>query len=152
MSLSLLSGVEFRGVRETNASGFLFNNITHFKYSVTFLPFLGSKEVKLNLPDLKLGQAVSLSWADSYATAGWTYDPKKKRQPGRIFSIGYVVQLNDECLTITTSMDQRGASLDDFSIPVGCITRVDLLPEDFHVVREEKQTCTETKQATSRAS
>lgn len=101
------------------------------------------------IPQLNLGQAVSLTWNDSKAASGWTYDPKKKRVPGRIFTIGYVVQHNDECLTLTTSMDTQGASLDDFSIPLGCITRLEMLPEDFHIVKKEKPECTGTSVSTS---
>ena len=78
-------------------------------------------------PNLKLGTPVRLNWADSKSALGWSYDPKKKRTPGLIFSIGFVVQCNDECITITTSMDHRGASIDDFSIPCGCVTKLEVL-------------------------
>lgn len=91
----------------------------------------------MNIPALQSGQAVRLEWADSKSALGWAYNPTRKRTPGRIFSIGYVVQTNDECLTITTSMDPRGASIDDFSIPLGCITNLDILPDEFDVPKEE---------------
>lgn len=89
-----------------------------------------------NFPELNPGQAVRLQWADSKALLGWTYNPKLQRRPGYIHSIGFVVQLNEECLTITTSMDGKGASIDDFSIPVGCIDKVEVLPENFGIKEE----------------
>jgi hypothetical protein len=81
----------------------------------------------MKIPKLELGQIIRLEWADSKSALGWTYSPESKRTPGRIFSIGYVVQSNEDCVTITTSMDIRGASLDDFSIPVGCITKLEII-------------------------
>jgi len=86
----------------------------------------------MKIPKLQLGTAIILDWTDSKSAMGWSYDPKRKRTPGYIRSIGYVVQSNDECVTITTSMDDRGASIDDFSIPVGCIKKLDIL-EDFNL-------------------
>lgn len=64
---------------------------------------------------------------------GWTYNPRLERKPGYIHSIGFVVQLNKECLTISTSMDGKGASIDDFSIPVGTITKIEVLPAQWSV-------------------
>ena len=84
------------------------------------------------IPELKLGQAVTVEWADSKSALGWSYSPKTKRTPGYIRSLGYVVQSNDECLTITTSLDDRGASIDDFSIPVGALRKVEVLPGDWN--------------------
>lgn len=89
-----------------------------------------------NFPELKPGQAVRLEWADSKALLGWTYNSTMKRKPGYIHSIGFVVQLNDECLTISTSMDGKGASIDDFSIPKGCIQTIQMLDEKFWVKHE----------------
>lgn len=83
------------------------------------------------MPDLKHGQAVTIEWADSKSLLGWTYNSTKKRTPGYIRSLGYVVQLNDECLTISTTLDGRGASLDDFSVPLGCIRSLEVLPDDW---------------------
>lgn len=78
---------------------------------------------------------MQIYWADSKSALGWSYDPQIKRTPGYINSLGYVVQSNNECVTITTSMDERGASMDDFSIPVGCVQKLTVL-EDFAL--EEK--------------
>lgn len=92
----------------------------------------------MKIPELKLGQVVAVLWADSKSAMGWQYDPHKKRTPGYIASIGYVVQLNEECLTITTSMDERGASIDDFSLPVGCIQKIEILPNKCDLLKEKK--------------
>lgn len=83
----------------------------------------------MNIPKLEAGQVVQLEWADSKSLMGWAYNPRVKRKPGKISTIGYVVQANDECVTVTTSMDFRGASIDDFSIPNGCITKLAVLDE-----------------------
>jgi hypothetical protein len=85
----------------------------------------------LNIPKMELGQAVQFEWSDSKSLLGWTYGPKMKRTPGRISTLGYFVQSNEECLTVSTTMDFRGASLDDLSVPIGCITRLTVLPGDF---------------------
>jgi hypothetical protein len=90
----------------------------------------------LKIPELKLGQVVAILWADSKSALGWQYDPKKKRTPGYIASIGYVVQSNDECVTITTSMDSRGASIDDFSIPCGCVQKLEVLDKRCELMKE----------------
>jgi hypothetical protein len=84
----------------------------------------------LNNPNLKLGTPIRMDWADSKSALGWSYDPKKKRTPGKIYSIGFVVECNDECITITTSMDHRGASIDDFSVPLGCVSKLQVLGGD----------------------
>lgn len=80
---------------------------------------------------------MQINWVDSKSALGWAYNPRQKRTPGYISSLGYIVQSNDECVTITTSMDDRGASIDDFSIPVGCIQELDVLEgfalEGLHV-------------------
>lgn len=84
----------------------------------------------MKIPKLKLGQAVIIDWADTKSLLGWTYSPEKKRFPGYIRSLGFVVQSNDECLTITSSFGEKGESLDDLSIPNGCITELEVL-DDF---------------------
>lgn len=77
--------------------------------------------------------AVRFKWTDSKALLGWTYNPVLQRKPGYIQSLGFVVQLNKECLTISTSMDGKGASIDDFSIPLGCVSEIEILPENYFV-------------------
>lgn len=84
----------------------------------------------MKIPVLKRGQAVIVDWNDAKSLLGWTYNEKMQRKPGKITSLGIVVQKNREVLTITNSMDYRGASLDDLSIPVGCITGVQLLKQE----------------------
>lgn len=91
-----------------------------------------------------------MEWHDAKALSGWTYDPKMKRTPGRINSLGIVVQSNEECLTISTSMDYRGASLDDFSIPVGCIQSITVLTQkDLRGPEEKCKKSTGTKASPS---
>ncbi len=85
----------------------------------------------MKIPPLKLGDAVAVDWADSKSALGWSYSPKTKRTPGYIKSLGFVVQLNEECLTITSSLDDRGASIDDFSIPLGCAKEIKVLPGEW---------------------
>jgi hypothetical protein len=80
---------------------------------------------------------VRIDWADSKSALGWTYDPKIQRTPGKIFSIGFVVQTNEECITITTSMDHNGASIDDFSIPLGCCLKLAVLGENCGFIAED---------------
>lgn len=84
----------------------------------------------MKIPKIKLGDLVVIEWVDSKSAMGWSYNPHTKRTPGYIKSIGFVVQGNDECVTITTSLDDRGASIDDFSIPNGCIRGFDVLPDE----------------------
>lgn len=91
----------------------------------------------MNIPELKLGKAVRIDWVDSKSALGWQYNPNSKRTPGYIRSLGYVIQLNEECITITTSMDDRGASIDDFSIPIGCIKDFKVLPEEWSLKEEQ---------------
>ena len=86
------------------------------------------------IPELKLGDAVQLDWDDSKSALGWVYRTRKLRTPGRVRSLGYVVEVNPGCITITTSLDREvGSSIDDLSIPVGCITRIEQLPETWNV-------------------
>jgi hypothetical protein len=81
----------------------------------------------LKIPKLNTGEVVYIEWLDIKSALGWAYNPTYKRIPARLHSIGYVVQRNNECLTITTSMDYRGASLDDLSIPISCIKELEIL-------------------------
>jgi hypothetical protein len=81
--------------------------------------------------ELKHGQGVIIDWVDSKALMGWTYDAKKPREPGHIRSLGFIVQVNEKCVTITTSLDDKGASMDDLSIPIGCVESFEVLPEKF---------------------
>lgn len=92
----------------------------------------------MKIPKLVPGNVVVVDWADSKSLLGWSYAPNAKREPGYIRTIGYVVQANEECLTVTTSMDDRGASIDDFSIPVGCVRNIDLLPDEFNAPLRKK--------------
>jgi len=83
----------------------------------------------MKFPPLKLGQQVKITWVDSKSALGWSYGDKSPRKPGYIKSIGFAVQENDECVTITTSLGERGESIDDLSIPIGCILELEVLEE-----------------------
>lgn len=85
----------------------------------------------MNIPTLKLGQAVQIDWEDSKSAMGWVYNSLRERVPGEISSLGYVVQVNPRCVTITTSLDKQGASIDELSIPLGCIKQLETLPGDW---------------------
>jgi hypothetical protein len=77
------------------------------------------------------GRAVYLEWLDSTSLVGWQYNPLKPRNAHQIKSLGLVVQDNDNAITITTSLDMRGASVDDLVIPKGAITHLEMLPGEW---------------------
>lgn len=81
--------------------------------------------------NLKFGTAVSVDWLDSKAIGGWSYSPLRVREPGFVRSLGYVIQASKHALTLSTSIDRNGASMDDLSIPWGCISELEALPDDF---------------------
>ena len=83
----------------------------------------------MKFPPLKLGQTIKVIWADSKSALGWKYDPEVQRKPGYIKTIGYAVQENEDCVTLTTSLGEHGESLDELSIPVGCIQELEVLEE-----------------------
>jgi hypothetical protein len=74
------------------------------------------------------GSAVRVFWYDSAAIQGWQYS-KNVGQVGRITSLGYVVSSKPECLTLSTSLDTTGASIDPLSIPWGAIVKCESLPD-----------------------
>lgn len=90
----------------------------------------------MKIPKLTIGQAVSLYWVDCKSQLGWVYDPNLPRVPGRIRSLGFVVQQNKEVISITTSLDSRGAAIDDLSIPLGCLKEVVILPDEWHLKKK----------------
>ena len=78
---------------------------------------------------VKKGQALTIDWLDSKAIGGWNRD--NKPEPGTIRSLGYVVASDEDALMITTSLETSGWHFDALSVPWGCITRVDVLPDDW---------------------
>ena len=81
---------------------------------------------------LKQGTAVLIQWDDAKSLLGWSYNHETPpRVPGRIKSLGFLTGTSKECISISHSMDQKSASLDDLSIPIGCITSLEVLPEKF---------------------
>jgi hypothetical protein len=86
----------------------------------------------LKKTELMQGTAIILEWDDTKSRLGWSYRHNKTpHEVGHIRSIGYLVDSSKECITITNSMDAKGSSLDDLSIPVGCITNLTVLPDEF---------------------
>jgi len=84
---------------------------------------------QMKFPPITLGQTIKVVWADSKSALGWKYDPGLQRKPGYIKTIGYAIQENDECITLSTSLGEHGESLDELSIPVGCIKELEVLDE-----------------------
>ena len=81
----------------------------------------------MKFPPLKLGQPVRITWVDIKSALGWTYDQTIQRKCAHIYSLGWAVQENDECITITTSIGENGASIDDLTIPVQCIEAIEVI-------------------------
>lgn len=90
----------------------------------------------MKFPPLKIGQPVRITWLDCKSALGWTYDQSTQRKLGRIFSLGYAVQENEESITITTSIGENGASLDDLSIPVQCVESIEVIGNNKCVTPE----------------
>lgn len=81
---------------------------------------------------LAQGTALRVDWDDAKSLMGWQYKyDSPERIPGRIKSIGFLINVNKEALTISTSMGHNRASLDDLSIPIGCVTDVKVLPPEY---------------------
>jgi hypothetical protein len=92
----------------------------------------------MKIPPLKFGQALEVDWADTKSALGWgAHRPALKRRPGYVRSLGYVIEINKEALTISTSIEEGGGSLDDLSIPIGCIRRIEVLPGDWNLLGPE---------------
>ena len=79
--------------------------------------------------EVKKGQALTIDWLDSKALAGW--NRTITTDPATIRSLGYVVASDNEAISITTSFEDSGWHFDALSIPWGCITRIDILPDDW---------------------
>lgn len=81
---------------------------------------------------LAQGTALRVDWDDAKSLMGWQYKyDVPPRVPGRIKSIGFLINVNKEAITLSTSMGHNRASIDDLSIPIGCVTNVEVLPEEY---------------------
>jgi hypothetical protein len=78
---------------------------------------------------IRHGQAVTIDWLDSKALGGW--QRQTFTTPGTVRSLGYVVATDDVAIAITTSIEETGCHYDPLSIPWGCITRIDIMSEDY---------------------
>lgn len=80
---------------------------------------------------LPFGKAVRVQWHDSKSLPGWRYNTSHHRAVAKIVTQGYVVQTNNEGITVTTSISTEGVSLDDITIPWGCIQYLELLGREW---------------------
>lgn len=80
---------------------------------------------------LHFGKAVRVQWNDSKSLPGWRYNTSSPRQVAKIVTQGYVVQTNKEGITVTTSISTEGVSLDDITIPWGCVVNLTLLGREW---------------------
>ena len=90
--------------------------------------------------DLKfpsLNTAVRVHWLDSTSEPGWHYlqeGQALKVQPRRLISLGYLKALSASSITLAhsvapmDSMDLNEGLMDPLSIPVGCITELQVIP------------------------
>jgi hypothetical protein len=80
--------------------------------------------------DLTRGKAVRVAWVDSSTRHGWT----EKEIPGRtgkIISLGYVTDVRNDCLTLSTSIAENADSISPLSIPWVCIVDLVILPDGY---------------------
>jgi len=70
---------------------------------------------------IPFGTAVRFCWHDSKSHMGWQYNPERPRQTAKIQTLGYVVQANDEGITITSSIGTHRETIDDITVPWGAI-------------------------------
>ena len=75
------------------------------------------------------GTAVSVKWLDSVINFGWS-NPRKNYPPQTISSLGYVVSVGKDMLTLTTAYSShQGGILSPLSIPWVSITELEEVPE-----------------------
>ena len=72
---------------------------------------------------------VRVSWRDSTFTSGWHY-PQNGRYPKHvkplpIATIGYVIESNDEGLTVAGTVNADESILNPLTIPWGCIEKLE---------------------------
>lgn len=68
---------------------------------------------------------------DSRTLPGWRYDEEEHRAVGKIVTIGFVTQSNNEALAVSCSISSEGASLNDTAIPWGTMHSITLLGKEF---------------------
>lgn len=75
------------------------------------------------------GTAVKIVWVDSVSVGGWQYNLDHVGRIAPITTFGLVVNTKDDCITLTTSMGERGGALDPVSIPWGAINELEIVEE-----------------------
>lgn len=80
--------------------------------------------------DVPVGTVVAIKWVDSHTDQGWNRSTLvEKWELQRINTIGYVISSNRDGLKVTTSISNKGFTMDDLSIPWGCIETLKLMPK-----------------------
>ena len=68
-------------------------------------------------------KALMVTWADAVTEDAWTeMDEAVKLEPHTIFTLGFLVKENDDCIVLASSWDsEREAVCSSISIPKGWI-------------------------------
>lgn len=75
----------------------------------------------MNKLQVETGQAIRLTWLDSSSLGGgWVYD-ELQAHPKEIESIGFVCDVNDTAIMITSTRSPSGGVVSPLTIPIGCI-------------------------------
>jgi len=81
--------------------------------------------------ELPKGKAVRVHWQDSAMLGGWSYGDKEFR-PEQIVSLAYVVETNQDCLTLTTTISNSDGIVAALMIPWGAIDTLEELPPEWN--------------------
>ena len=99
---------------------------------MTLIPWAAEGEDNFLRPvkDLKRGKAIKVAWEDSSVHHGW--QPKElKGRTGKIISIGYVTDVQRDCLTLSTSIGDNADSISPLSIPWSAVVDLEVLPDSY---------------------
>ncbi len=75
----------------------------------------------MNPKKLKPREHVLIEWVDSATDPGWRALRGYAGKVGEVSSVGYVVDCNEDCITITTSIADGNGILDPVAIPWGAV-------------------------------
>lgn len=83
----------------------------------------------MNKIEIEKGQIVYLFWLDSTnLTGGWHYLGDTFRAvPKEIETVGFVLDISDTAVTISSTQSNSGGNVDPLTIPLGCIQDYKLL-------------------------
>ena len=81
--------------------------------------------------NIQLGDLIEIAWVDSFAEDGWmAAESAATATPvGFCRTAGYVLAINDDWLTITSSWSKMGSVFGFISIPTRAITSTTVLVE-----------------------